>query len=82
MLLLVDQGMSREDAYRLVQKIAHRAWDTGRDFVPLVLKDREIMKRLTRKVIERSCTLERHLQALDGIFKRVFKRSRAARIKR
>jgi len=78
MLLLVDKGMSREDAYRLVQEIAHRAWDTGRDFVTLVLKDREIMKHLTRKEIERTCTLERHLQALDGIFKRVFKKSRPA----
>jgi len=81
MLMLVDKGMSREDAYRLVQKIAHRAWDTGRDFVPLVLKDREIMKHLTRKEIERTCTLERHLQALDEIFRRVFKHSRSVRIK-
>jgi len=78
MLMLVDKGVTREDAYRLVQKCAHRAWDTNRGFVQLMLKDREVMKHLTRKEIEATCTLERHLQALDGIFKRVFKKSRPA----
>jgi adenylosuccinate lyase len=82
MLMLVDKGVTREDAYRLVQKCAHRAWDTNRGFVQLMLKDREIMKHLTRKEIETTCTLERHLQALDGIFKRVFKKSRPASGKR
>jgi adenylosuccinate lyase len=76
MLLLVEKGVTREDAYRLVQKCAHRAWDTNRGFVPLILKDREIMKYLTRKEIEQTCTLERHLQSVGGIFKRVFKKSR------
>jgi adenylosuccinate lyase len=76
MLMLVDKGITREDAYRLVQKCAHRAWDTNRDFVQLMFKDREIMKHLSRKEIETTCTLERHLQALDEIFKRVFKKSR------
>jgi adenylosuccinate lyase len=76
MLLLVERGVTREDAYRLVQKCAHRAWDTNRSFVQLLLKDREMMKHLSRKEIEKTCTLERHLQSVDGIFKRVFKKSR------
>ncbi len=82
LLMLVDKGVTREDAYRLVQRCAHRAFATNRGFVQLMLKDREIMKHLTRKEIEKTCTYERHLKALDEIFKRVFKKSRLASGKR
>ena len=77
MLLLVDKGMSREDAYRLVQTCAHRAWDQNKSFVSLILRDREVMKHLTKKEIAKTCTLERHLASLDEIFRRVFKHSRS-----
>lgn len=82
MLLLVEKGVTRENAYRLVQKCAHRAWDTNRNFVQLILRDKQVMKHLTRKEIEITCTLERHLQSLDDIFKRVFKQAQPARIKK
>jgi len=75
MLLLVQKGVSREDAYRLVQKSAHRAWDENKSFSQVILSDRAVMKHLTRREIEQSCTLERYLQSLDDIFKRVFTKS-------
>ena len=42
LLDLVEHGVSREDAYRLVQAHAMRAWKEGLDFHELVLADKEI----------------------------------------
>ena len=46
LLALVDVGLSRDDAYRLVQRHAMRAWDEGLDFPGLVRADSEIAERV------------------------------------
>ena len=46
LLALVEAGLSRDDAYRLVQRHAMRAWDEGLDFPELVRADAEIAGRL------------------------------------
>src|SRR5215213_3946720 len=46
LLALVQSGLSRDDAYRLVQRHAMRAWDEGLDFPELVRADNEIAGRL------------------------------------
>ncbi|HLX83858.1 MAG TPA: adenylosuccinate lyase [Terriglobales bacterium] len=75
LLDLVEVGVSREDAYRLVQNHAMRAWKEDLDFHELVLNDREITGRVPRAKIERAFDLKRQLKNIDRIFARVFKKS-------
>lgn len=72
LLDLVEHGVSREDAYRLVQGHAMRAWKEGLDFHELVLGDQEITGRVPRKKIEHAFDLQRQLKNVDKIFARVF----------
>jgi adenylosuccinate lyase len=72
LLDLVEQGVSREDAYRLVQAHAMRAWKEGLNFKDEVLKDKTIAKSVTRDHIERAFDLKRQLRNIDKIFARVF----------
>jgi adenylosuccinate lyase len=72
LLDLVEHGMSREDAYRMVQAHAMHAWKQGLNFRDLVLKDKQITGRVPRQQIERAFDLQRQLKNIDGIFARVF----------
>jgi adenylosuccinate lyase len=72
LLDLVEHGVSREEAYRLVQAHAMRAWKEGLDFHQLVLADKEITNRVPRKQIDHAFDLPRQLKNVDKIFARVF----------
>ena len=72
LLDLAEHGMSREDAYRLVQSHAMRAWKEELNFRELVMNDQEITSRVPREQIERAFSLDRQLRNVDRIFERVF----------
>jgi adenylosuccinate lyase len=72
LLDLVEHGVSREDAYRMVQAHAMRAWKEGLDFRQLVLNDKEITGRVPAKQLEHAFDLKRQLRNIDKIFARVF----------
>jgi adenylosuccinate lyase len=72
LLDLVESGVSREDAYRMVQTHAMRAWKENLNFRDLVLHDKEITSRVPKKQIERAFDLKRQLRNIDQIFARVF----------
>ena len=72
LLDLVESGVTREDAYRLVQSHAMRAWKENLDFRELILNDPEISGRVPRAKIERAFDLKRQLKNIDKIFARVF----------
>ena len=72
LLDLVESGISREDAYRIVQGHAMRAWSEGLDFHELVLEDPAIAERVPRAKIEHAFDLKRQLRNIDKIFARVF----------
>jgi adenylosuccinate lyase len=76
LLDLVEHGVSREDAYRMVQDHAMRAWKEDLNFRDLVLNDKEITRRVSRRQIEHAFDLERQLRNIDGIFARVFTKDR------
>jgi adenylosuccinate lyase len=78
LLDLVENGVSREDAYRAVQAHAMRAWREGLDFHELVLADKEIMKKVPRKQIDHAFDLQRQLRNVDKIFARIFGGARRA----
>jgi len=64
---LVASGLARDDAYRLVQRHAMRAWDEGLDFRELVESDPEIAPRLDATVFD----LADALKHVDVIFERL-----------
>ena len=72
LLDLVESGVSREDAYRLVQNHAMHAWRKGLDFHDLVVNDPTIRGRVPRAKIEQAFALKRQLKNIDKIFARVF----------
>lgn len=72
LLDLAEHGMSREDAYRLVQKHAMRAWKEELNFKDLVMSDPEITSRVPKAQLEKAFDLNRQLRNVDKIFTRVF----------
>ena len=72
LLILVDSGMTREDAYRIVQKNALKSVSTGEPFADLVLDDPEVGKRLRPEEIREAFAPESHLRYVGAIFDRVF----------
>src|SRR5215469_16289895 len=72
LLDLVEHGMSREDAYRLVQSHAMRSWKEGLNFHDEILADKEITRKVPRQQVEYAFDLQRQLKNVDKIFARVF----------
>jgi len=72
MLALIDKGLTREDAYSIVQRNAMKSWQTGIEFKKLLLKDKEVKKYLPAKEIENIFDLKYYLKHVDYIFRRVF----------
>jgi adenylosuccinate lyase len=72
LLDLTARGMSREDAYRIVQAKAMEAWTTEGDFRKMIETDPEIRKVLNDGEIAAAFDAERHLAHVDDIFERVF----------
>jgi adenylosuccinate lyase len=72
LLDLVEHGISREDAYRMVQAHAMRAWKEGLNFREVVTQDRILTERVPSKIIDRAFDLKRQLRNIDAIFARVF----------
>jgi adenylosuccinate lyase len=72
LLELTKKGVSREQAYRWVQRNAMRVWENEGEFKQLVLGDEDIAKHMTVQEIERTFDLEHQLRHLDTIYKRVY----------
>lgn len=72
LIRLTEKGMTREDAYSLVQKNAMMSWKTRKEFKTLLMKDREIRKYLSVREIDDVFDLKHYLRNIDFIYKRVF----------
>jgi len=72
LLELVEKGVSREEAYRWVQRNAMQVWETREDFRTLAERDRDIRRHLDPDEIARVFNVERYLKNVDAIFRRVF----------
>src|SRR5579859_1871821 len=72
LLDLAEAGMSREQAYKLVQGHAMRAWQQGKVFRDMVKKDKQITKRLSERQLAKAFDVKRQLRNVDKIFARVF----------
>ncbi|MFN3577024.1 MAG: adenylosuccinate lyase [Tabrizicola sp.] len=72
LLALTQAGVSREEAYRLVQRNAMKVWEKGADFKAELLADPEVTAVLSPAEIEEKFDLGYHTRHVDTIFARVF----------
>src|ERR687884_486429 len=71
LLALVDAGLGRDDAYRLVQRHALEGWEGGRDFRKLVAADPEIAGRLGPEGLASVFDLKASIRHVDLVFERL-----------
>ena len=71
LLALIRQGLTREEAYALVQRNSLKAWEQNLDFKELLKADPDITRHLSEREIEDCFSLDPFLQKIDFIFKRV-----------
>ena len=74
LLALVRKGITREEAYKLVQKNAMQSWTQEKDFLTLLKKDKGIRKLLSAGEIDQAFKIKTQFRNIDRIFKRVFKK--------
>lgn len=72
LLALVEAGVTREDAYRLVQRNAMKTWGGEGPFIGHLKADEEVTAQLSDSQIESLFDMEYHLKRVDVIFDRVF----------
>jgi adenylosuccinate lyase len=72
LLALTQHGMSREDAYRIVQKNAMETWQKGGSYLERLKADKDIAGVLSAKQLEALFDLDQHFANVDLIFDRVF----------
>ncbi len=72
LLALTQAGVSREDAYRLVQRNAMKVWEQGADFQTELLADADVTGALSPAEIAEKFDIGYHTKHVDTIFARVF----------
>jgi adenylosuccinate lyase len=71
MLALIDKGLSRQEAYKLVQRIAMKTWKINRNFLTLLKADDEITTILPPSELELLFNYQYYLRYVDEIFSRL-----------
>jgi adenylosuccinate lyase len=79
LLALTQAGMSREDAYRTVQRNAMPVWDGQGQFLDLLLADDDVTAHIPPADLKKLFDLGYHTRRVNGIFRRVFGRTGAKR---
>jgi adenylosuccinate lyase len=74
LLALTQKGVTREDAYRLVQRNAMKVWADGGDFLTMLKADQDVRKHLSEAELDADFDLDFHFSQIDTIFARVFGR--------
>lgn len=71
LLLLVEKGVAREEAYRWVQRNAMEAWESGRPLLELAAADADIARVATRRELAGCFDLKRHFRDVKRTFRAV-----------
>jgi adenylosuccinate lyase len=72
LLALTQAGLSREDAYGLVQRNAMKTWNEGKDFLSELKADKDVTAKLDPAALDAMFDLDFHFKNVDVIFERVF----------
>ncbi len=70
LLALITKGMTREEAYKLVQKNAMTGWEEGVSFKELLLKDKEVSEHLSPEELDELFDINYYIRRIDEILKR------------
>jgi adenylosuccinate lyase len=71
LLALTEKGLTREEAYQLVQARAMEVWNSGKPFRETLLEDAAIRRHLSEEEIDACFDLQRNLRHVDTIFRRL-----------
>jgi adenylosuccinate lyase len=71
LLALIDAGLARDDAYRIVQRAAAAAWDDDASFRDTIAADPEVTSRLDAEALDALFDPQRFLVNLDPLFERL-----------
>ena len=71
LLALIKKGVTREDAYQIVQKNAMKSWNEGLDFKNLLYGDDDVSKFLKNKEIDELFDLDKIMVNINKIYKRI-----------
>lgn len=71
LLLLTRKGLSREEAYGVVQRNAMKVWEKGDDFKTLLSQDEVIKRLFTAEELNAAFNVRSHLKHVEDIFRRV-----------
>ena len=73
MLELTKQGMSRESAYKHVQKNAKKCFQENKNLLDLLLNDKIIIDKINEKKLKNIFVYKKHFKNINYVFKRLFK---------
>lgn len=71
LLKLIDKGLTRDDAYVMVQKSAMKAWEEEKDFLEILKKENNILEHLSEDELEECFEPTYHLKNIENIFNRL-----------
>ncbi|MDM8000983.1 MAG: adenylosuccinate lyase, partial [Dehalococcoidia bacterium] len=71
LLALIDKGLTRQQAYELVQRNAMKAWKERRDFLGLLRADKEVTAQLPSAELEALFDYNYYLKHVDRVFQRL-----------
>ncbi len=71
LLALIDKGLIREEAYKIVQENAMKAWEKRRSFPSLLGADKRVTDHLSRKELTSLCDYHYYMKHVDDIFRRL-----------
>ena len=72
LLAIIRKGLTRQEAYKLTQKVAMHCYENKLDFAAELKKDPDIGKYLSSEEIQATCSNDHYFRHVDTIFKRVF----------
>jgi adenylosuccinate lyase len=75
LLALAKKGLSREEAYRIVQRNAMAVWEDKGDLKSLLKKDPDVKEQLSATELEAAFNLTRQMRHIETVFERVFTKS-------
>ncbi len=71
LIKLIEKGLTREDSYKIVQRLAHQAWDSGKNFKDLLKSDSEVSNLLSSNEIDKAFLFDSLKKNAQFILKRV-----------
>ena len=74
LLKLIDKGLSRESAYRIVQKTAMLSWEKELEFEDLLKNDKSVIEKININELREIFDVNYHIRNIEKIYKRVLKK--------